>query len=148
MATIEIREATEPEHVLVYDSILRTFGRSCYGHGVPARLLLSKAEALIASPRWRVSVAVLAEVPDEVCGFMLWRPEPIGLGWLQVKEPYRKRGVAKALLASALTHVPHAGIPCAFLVPEAAKLAASKGLTLRYRPYLPDCEAYDLERAR
>lgn len=160
MATITIRPGIKADHPLVLDSFLHAYGRSCYGSGVPARVLLSKMEALLASPSWTLSVACLPEEPDEILGFVVWRPEVVSdptpsadpftlrvfplrqagaVAWLQVKELYRRRGIARALWEHAGPHGDEVLSP--FAVPDAVAALRRDGIRLRFRPYMPEYDA-------
>lgn len=134
-APIAIVPARAEHRALILDSFWREYRESPHAKGVPGAVLSRKMQALLESPSWRALVATPEDETSEVLGYLVFRDQRTA-AWLHVIRGWRKRGVARALLA-------HAGvwpgvIACAFITPEVAKLAATKGYTLRFRPYLPD----------
>lgn len=150
MNEITIRSATTSEEVVLRDSFLRSYGRTPHGRGIPAEVLWGQIDALLAAG-WRLDVAVLAEVPDEVMGYVLWshipndaRPTQPTLAWLFVKPKYRGRGIGRRLLEC--TGAAPGDLNVAFVDPLAAKWITARGYVLRLRPHLATTAAYELAR--
>lgn len=135
MATISLRAATDADHPLILDSFWREYRRSRHAEGVPASWLRTLLDPLLRS--WRSAVAV---ADGELLGWICWRDSHT-VAWVQVKSTVRERGVALALLEHA--GIGRGEIECPFLptgtpaIRNFPKLAATKGYTLRFRPYLP-----------
>lgn len=143
-AQITLRPFEPGDRAFVLDSFLRGFGRSAYGEGVPARVLINMMEPLLVA--WDVTVAV---APDgELLGWIVARA-PDAVGWLHVKPAFRRRGIGKALLARAgvgkMVSAPFVATKL-FDRPFMA-VVAEKGYRVRMRPYLPACAMYELEVA-
>lgn len=136
MTPISISPATPEHHSLILDSFWREYRNgSPYAKGVPPNVLTGKMESLLLSPLWRAIVAAPDGEADPVLGYLVYRDEAT-VGWLHVIREWRKKGVARALLAHA--GIQRGQVACAFLPPEVAKEATKRGWTLRFRPYLPD----------
>jgi GNAT superfamily N-acetyltransferase len=111
---------------------------------------MAKMEALIAAPGWMFRVLCPEETPDEIMGLLVYRPPQKpgsvvqSIAWVYVKDIYRQRGVARALLQHA--RINRGEVHCPFVDPEVAKRAAMKGWRLRFRPYLPDVAIWEASR--
>jgi GNAT superfamily N-acetyltransferase len=150
---LEIRPGTDGDTALILDSFINTYHLAPQAGGASKATLASLIEPLIHSERWRVAVACIPDDPDTILGFIVYDsraidPSVATVGWVQVKAPWRRKGVAKALLA-------HAGVQLdgtcrevrtPFLVqritsdrnaPVLTDLLRARGCTARFRPYLP-----------
>ncbi len=133
MTDISIRPGTEGEQRLAIDSFVHEYAKAPAATGTPRGLLAALFVRLLQS--WNFLVAVEPDA-DEVLGFIVYDFQTGRVAWLQVKAPYRRRGVGKALLESA--DICKGSLDVPFLPGRAfPKLAASKGYHLRFRPYLP-----------
>lgn len=130
----------------ILDSFLRSFGRSAYGEGVPARVLIDLLEPLLVG--WDVSVAVSMEDHNEALGWVCAR-KPDAVAWLFVKPPYRRMGLAKALLDHAgvgkLLSAPF--VPTKLFDRPFMAVAQERGYRVRFRPYLPLSAEHALQEA-
>ncbi len=135
VAKFLIRDGTPADHPYVEDFWRVYVSESYYAFGTPASVLIGKMRALLKSTTWKLIVACVPEVPEEIFGYLVYRPEPFALGWCQVK--LKRRGIAR-LLMSAATNVTGGYVECAFYHPAAAKWLEPLGIKLRFRPYLPD----------
>ena len=135
MARLIIRDATPADHPFVEDFWRVYVSTSYFAFGTPAAVLIGKMRALLKSPQWRCIVACLPEVPEEILGYLVYRTEPFALAWCQVK--MKKRGIARMLFESA-TGMTGGPVETAFFVPDVAEWLRAKGITLRFRPYLPE----------
>ena len=119
--------------------------KSYYGYRVPSHTLVTKLEQFRQAPNWQLLAAVPSNDSNEVMGLLLYRlpqeRQPRAIAWLTVKPAYQNMHVATRLLETA--GIPKGEIECAFLLPHIAKLAQTKGYTLRFRPYLPDIELWN-----
>ena len=88
---------------------------------------------IIEDPGVVVRVACLAEVPDEVAGYVVARPAQGRLDWLFIREPYRRTGLARRLLGEVFP-VPPAQLTISYLTPHAVSIKHSGKIELRYIP--------------
>lgn len=131
---MHLRAPSAGDIPLILDSFWRSYGESPYAAGCSAGYLRELLTGLITRPDWHTVVLVDDELDDEILGWCVFRNHA-EIGWLYVKELYRRRGCAAALL----DHVgvrKDAPIRCAFLTPRAISMANAAGLTVRFRPYL------------
>ena len=135
MAKLIIRDATPADHPFVEDFWRVYVSESYFAFGTPAAVLIGKMRALLRAPSWRCIVACVPEVPEEILGYLVYRPEPFAVAWCQTK--WKRQGIARFLFESArgATGGP---IETAFIVPDVADWLRAKGITLRFRPYLPE----------
>jgi len=135
VSIFSIRQAGPDDIPLVTDSFWRDYKTSPYTTGTSGPQLTEMLCRLISSPGWHLVVAYVDPVVDEICGWLLYRSST-EVGWIHVKAPYRRRGCARTLLEHAGVRPP-ATLACAFSDPIVAqKIAAPRGLTLRFRPYM------------
>jgi GNAT superfamily N-acetyltransferase len=104
-------------------------------HHINKNIAAAKMGVLLDS--WHTAVAEAEGVPGEILGFLVYRDRGM-LGWLYVKQQYRRHGIARALLAHADCWP--GSVDVAFFSPHAAALAKEHGHVLRWRPYAPDTE--------
>jgi hypothetical protein len=156
-----IRKGTSKDFAIIRTDVLNalTSHASWFAHRVNKRILRAKLDALLLSPRWQLLVCCPIHEPIEVMGAILYRmpataeqlerakenppitalPLYPQLAWIFALPKYRRIGVATALLK-------HAGladateIECAFMMPGMLKRLFGNRVSLRYKPYLPDCE--------
>jgi GNAT superfamily N-acetyltransferase len=142
VSIVSIRPGGQSDQALLFDSFIRTYGNTPHARGTPSRILEESMLSLLASDRWRFDIACATDEPTEILGMFVYRTGvPQRAAWLHVKQIWRGKGVARALLN-------HAGfrageVECAFLDPDSAKFAATKGFRLRFRPYLPAVALFD-----
>lgn len=136
-ADIEIRAGRDDERPLVLQSFVREYRRSPYAKDVPHNALAAMMTRLLDA--WGFLVAVEPET-DEVLGFIVSRA-PDCLAWLQVKRPYRRRGVASALVACA--GICPGRVLTPFFMPgkldsgvRIDHLAQSHGCEIKFRPWM------------
>ncbi len=131
--SIRIREMTDADVNLVRKSFVREYSKA---HGISPALASSKLEPLLGA--WNCDVAEADGVPGEVLGWILWRDKST-VGFLYVKPLFRHHSIAGRLLS----HVGLSDRPIStpFYTPFAGKWCKKYGITLRWRPYLPDVEA-------
>lgn len=146
MSPIVIREGCRDDWHWLSSRFAIEYHSAAPARGVPVRVLISKLEALLEAPDWRLIVCVPADEPTEILGALLYRPptDPDWMqraAWMQVKPEWRRRGVATALLKDAKMRPGQ--VHCAFLPPEVGKAADPKGWRLRFRPYLPDIAVWE-----
>ena len=135
-----IRPGVPDDRSLVYNATAKSMRSSPYYADVPppeyGPLMTEWVALRLASSRWVLLTAVVAEVPDEIAGFLLYRPgQPPALGMVYVKDPYRRRGCARLLLTEAGFRA-GCRYPAVLGSPRRFALAAEKGLHLRISPYL------------
>jgi hypothetical protein len=133
---IQVTDATPAHHALILDSFLQEYRQSRAASHTPPAVLLAKMRQLLNSPTWRTLVAT--PDGDEVLGFLVYRDAGCA-AWLQVKRIYRKRGVARALCATA--GLSTFCLDVAFM-PDRRKAGWPQ---FRFRPYLPDVAQLDTE---
>ena len=148
---LTLRDGRPTDHALVYDSFVETYRGTPHARGASVATLVSLMEPLLA-PRaeWRLLVACDPDDEDSIVGFVLYR-QRVGrlpqVAWVQVRHAWQKRGVGRSLLSAA-------GVPSGqtlelevpFIVqrigrerdmPPLVEMARARGITLRFRPYLP-----------
>jgi len=137
MAKLIIRDATTADHPFVEDFWRVYVSTSYYAYGTPAAVLIGKMRALLRAPSWRCIVACHPDVPEEILGYLVYRPEPFALAWCQTAKNLKRRGIARLLFESA-RGVTGGPIETAFFVPDVGEWLRAKGITLRFRPYISD----------
>jgi hypothetical protein len=140
MSDFEIRPGCTDDHRLVYSATARSMRSSPYYEDMPPEtynaFFSAWVSARLQSPAWSLSVACVAEVPDEIAGFLLYRPgTPPAVGMVYVKDPYRLRGCAKLLLNTAGFRGGQR-YPAVLGSPRRFELANGKRFYLRLSPYL------------
>lgn len=137
-AEIEIRAGRDDERPLVLQSFVREYRRSPYAKEVPPNALAAMMTRLLDA--WGFLVAVEPET-DEVLGFIV-SGSGNRVGWLQVKRPYRRLGVARLLVAAA--GIQRGDVLTPFFLPGKTDsgtridhLASSHGFELKFRPWMP-----------
>lgn len=136
MASITLRPYEPADRGFVVMSFVRSFGRSAYGTGTPAQVLIDLLEPLLIA--WTTTMAVAPN--GELLGWLCARA-PDRVAWLFVKPEFRRRGVARVLLD--LMGVGKQ-LEAAFLPTKAPDDTTSfvafmkaHGYTVHFRPYLP-----------
>jgi hypothetical protein len=136
-ADIQIRAGRDDERPLVFQSFIREYRRSPYAKDVPAEVLMVMLTRLLEA--WGFTVAVEPDA-DEVLGFIVAQA-PNRVGWLQVKRPYRRNGVARALITA--TGIERGDVLTPFFLPGKTdsgtridRLASSHGYEIRFRPWM------------
>lgn len=97
-AEILIRKGTELEWKLAFDSFCEEYREAPCAGGTTRALLAGMFGVYLM--QWRYLVACEPETPQEILGFIVASSRG-AVAWLQVKAPYRRRGVARALLNAA-----------------------------------------------
>lgn len=120
-AGLEIRPVQPEHHRAIFEADSEAF-RDHWGHREPTE---ADFERMFASPDLDTGLWVVAWDGDEVVGSvqtMIWRSENEALGvrrgWLEhisVRRPWRRRGVARAIIAEALRRLRGAGMEEAML---------------------------------
>ena len=131
---LELRPVTLQQHRAIFEADDEAF-RDHWGHrdATEEDFVARYAEPELDTSLWRV-----AWDGEEVAGSVMsyiWRSENeelgIRLGWLEriaVRRPWRRRGVARALIASALAGLRDAGMEEAMLGVDAENLTGALGL--------------------
>jgi GNAT superfamily N-acetyltransferase len=96
-AEIKVRPGKPDERALAIDSFCQSFRDAPVAEGASRGTLAALFLTYLDS--WRYLVAVEPE-SQEVLGFIVASSQG-AIAWLQVKAPYRQRGVARALLDEA-----------------------------------------------
>jgi ribosomal protein S18 acetylase RimI-like enzyme len=131
-AEITIRPGTQAEWALAIDSFVESFRDAPVAEGCTR----STRAALfcVYLNEWRYLVAVEPEA-NEVLGFIVASRSRGHVAWLQVKAPYRRRGVATALLDAA--EVAKGQVKTPFLPGGGmCSLAREHGYRLCHRPWM------------
>lgn len=144
MASIALRPYEERDRGFVIMSFVRSYGRSAYASGVPAKVLIDLLDPLLIT--WTTTVA---EAPDGVLLGWICALAPGAVAWVFVKAgQFRRKGLARALLAGA-------GIGKSIVTPFVPTKALddgpsfhaftkARGYTVHFRPYLPLVTVNDL----
>jgi GNAT superfamily N-acetyltransferase len=145
---VRIRAGRPSDHALVFDSVISTLRQSPHAKGASNAVLASLVEPLVFSPAWTLSVAHPEGDDDTVLGFILHSADAIA--WVQVRAPWRRHGIGRALVRHAFGDQLPRELSTAFMVqrvgdgqPTIVDLAQRYGVTLRFRPYLPLQAALD-----
>jgi len=139
MAEVDIRAASPNHRALILDSFQRAYrSNNPYCDDAPPAIIIPKMDALL-DRGWMAFVASPPGREDNLLGFIVFK-RPNRIAWIQVKRPYRLASVGKALFQSA--RLVGTEIETPFLTPFAIKLAVKAKITLRFRPYIPEIEAY------
>lgn len=129
---ISFRDATQFDMPYVLDTFMHTFQGTPWSKGVVVSGLLP---ALLGHPGWRVTVAYVDDVPDQIVGWVAWR-DPQTIGWVFSRRlhPGHQGMMGKLLeyIGCDLTKE----INAAFVTPSAMDAARSRHIKLRFRPYL------------
>jgi GNAT superfamily N-acetyltransferase len=137
VAQIALRSGEKSDFPLILDAFWKSYSLSHHAKGVPAHWLRRLMLPLLDS--WQIVCAVAADDPDEVLGFVVYR-DTRTIAWVHVKERYRRRGVAAALLAFVGVRKGEVFTPfLATHLEDGAsfpKIAHNLGYTVRFRPYL------------
>lgn len=144
--SIRVGEAGDIPYVL--DSFVDTYSRAPHAHGASRELLASLMEPLLSSPDWRIAVATPYWDPTVIVGYIVYRPAPdLSIAWVHTRGPWRRRGVARLLLAHAglgLEKARGVELEVPFMVqrvsakqPALVDIARKHHVTVRFRPYLP-----------
>ena|SRR5450432_1805784 len=110
MSDFEIRTGTAKDHALIYRSATRSLWPTPYFRDVPGDQWAEIAKGIVTrmlQAPWKLTIATPNGFPTEVAGFVTHRQTtthkgqvvPV-VGFLYVKEPYRRQGVARSLLES------------------------------------------------
>lgn len=146
------RSGVAADHALVIDSVVTTYRQSPHAQGANNQVIASLVEALLFSDSWRLVIAHPEGEPDTILGFAM---HGIGfrfpsIAWLQVRGPFRRHGIGKALLHHIFGPDLPKELHTAFMVqsidtnsPPLTTLAQQHSITLRFRPYLPLQAALD-----
>lgn len=139
MAEINIR-AAEPHHrSLILDAFQRSYRKdNPYAQDCSPAIIIPKLDTLL-DRGWIAFVASPDGRDDSILGFAVFR-RPGRIAWIHTKRPYRMAGVARALWNAA--RLTEKEIETPFMTPFALKLAQKVGITLRFRPYIPEIEAF------
>lgn len=148
---IEIVPASESHRPFVTDAFVRKFSRTPQAAGVSGTVLASLLEPLLNE--WQALIAAPQDDPDTYLGFVLFeekrrdRPNPV-VAYVYVVEEWQRHGIARALLTAAgvkagtkaaplEVHSPFNAQRICEGGPAVSALCDAKGLTFRWRPYLP-----------
>ncbi len=150
---VQLRDGRQSDRALVLDSIISTYRQAPHAQGASNAVIASLIEPLLSHPHWRLTVACPEGEEDTILGFVLY-----GVGfriptvaWLQVRGPWRRHGIGKALAAHAVGAKFPPEVHTAFMVqrigpgsPSLVDLAVLHGVSLRFRPYVPLQAALDV----
>jgi GNAT superfamily N-acetyltransferase len=132
MGKIQIESAKSSDMAFVLDAFWRTYIKTPYTKGVRPTVIIQKLESMLLVSQ--VLVARPVGDTDTVLGFIIYSES--SFSWIHVKNNYRSKGIATALLAA--THNPPGTYNAPFLTKEIKQLAATKGYKLHFKPYMPD----------
>lgn len=128
-----IKEMTDGEVNYVRKSFAVGYARI---HKISPALAGAMLEPLLGA--WDCFIAEAEGVPGEILGWILARDKRM-LGWVSVKQQYRRHGIAELLLNHV--GVVSGSVDACFFSPHATKIAKEKGIIVRWRPYEPFAEA-------
>lgn len=130
------------------DSFVTVYSQAPHARGASRAVLASLMEPVLRA--WRTRVAV---DPDngQIVGFCIFERRAPRIAWVQVRDVWRRKGVATALLSDSGSV--RAEVETPFMVqriglikhgdrrwestgPKLVDLAQKNGVTLRFRPYL------------
>ena len=135
MAEVKLRPYEERDRGFVIMSFVRSYGRSAYATGVPAKVLIDLLDPVLIS--WSTTVA---EGPDgELLGWVCARP-PDHVAWLFVKPEFRRAGLGRAMLRQAAVGTTVTTPFAPTKGPDESPFqtfARERGYAVRFRPYLP-----------
>lgn len=106
--TILIRDVREEDFPLIYSTWLLGLYHGCEWFGRIKKDSYFKNYKLALErllPRCTIKMAVLADDPDVILGYVCYRGTT--LDWIFVKKAWRKMGIAKMLLPSDITNCTH-----------------------------------------
>lgn len=98
MTSVPLRIGSPGDYPHVYASFASEYKFSPQGKEMGEKLIRRCLAALLESPNWTLTVAC-PTVGDEIYAWCLWKPTAVA--WVNVKENYRGKGFAKALLKNA-----------------------------------------------
>ncbi len=155
---LPIRDGRPDDWPYIFDSFVTVYSQAPHARGASRPVLASLLEPVLRS--WRTRVAVDPQDDTTIVGFVIHEPRQPRIAWVQVREAWRRKGVATALLAD--TGSVRSEVETPFMVqriglikhggrwestgPKLTDVAGHHGITLRFRPYLP--MALQLEQAR
>lgn len=135
MAEVSLRPYEDRDRGFVIMSFVRSFGRSAYAVGVPAKVLIDLLDPMLIV--WPTTVA---EAPDgELLGWICARA-PGDVAWIFVKPEFRRAGLGRAMLRQAGVGT---DVTTPFLPTKAPDersfldFAKTHGFRVRFRPYTP-----------
>ncbi len=129
---ISFRDATKLDMPYVLDTFMHTFQGTPWSRGVVVSGLMP---ALLGNPGWRVTVAYVDGVDEQIVGWIVWR-DPQTIGW--VFSRHVKDG-SQGMMTQLLDHIGcdlSKEINAAFVTPAAMDIARKRHIKLRFRPYL------------
>lgn len=137
-AEVTIRPGYQPDYNHILTEFRSEYRHSHHGKPMSEKLIGACLMTLIASPDWKLDVAVPMNGSDEIYGWILHSGRNVA--WVSTKVLYRRHGVARALLK--LIGVEGGEVFTPFLANrndvsnDFTSFAASKGFKIRHRPHL------------
>ena len=126
------RAATPLDMPYVLDTFMHTFQGTPWARGVVASKLLP---ACLSHDGWRVTVAYVDDVPDQIVGWIAWR-DPQTIAWVFAR---RLHDGAQGMMTKLLGHIGcdlTKEVNAAFVTPAAMDVARRRKIKLRFRPFL------------
>jgi hypothetical protein len=110
MSDFELRPGTDQDLPLVYSATARSLRSSLLYRDLPPdqwRDIVNGLIARMTTSPWQLTIACPTGFETEVAGFVLGKnaEKPV-IGFLYVKETYRRKGVARVLLESVTGGAP------------------------------------------
>ncbi len=136
-AQVSIRQARPGDRNFILDSMRRTLTRnSAYAEKLPPGVMNLLIEPIAAT--YSTLVACPKDDQDEILGYLI-HDGPSCVGFVYVKEPVRKRGIAKALFARAGIKPSEVTAPLLVTkLPGGAsfiRFCDAQGFKVRFRPW-------------
>ncbi|MEP6651838.1 MAG: hypothetical protein ABJA82_00675 [Myxococcales bacterium] len=137
---LQFRPSVESDTPAVNSAFLRGLRDSSYTHGLPSDTFFAVGRQAWAGIQrdFITTIAHPVDQPDEIAGYITHADFDTGgraVAWIYVARPWRKFGIAGALLAEAGIK-PRERFAVLFATPQKLALARSKGYQPAFLPFL------------
>lgn len=146
---IPIRDGRPDDWPYILDSFVTFYSQAPHARGASRAVLASLMEPVLRA--WRTRVAVDPDDDSTIVGFCIFERRSPRIAWVQVRDAWRRKGVATALLSDSgsvreevetpfmvqrIGLIRHSSGRWESVGPKLVDIAKANGVTLRFRPYL------------